>query len=134
MHRFILALAVLALPLLAAACGSDSDNGTSPTASSGGDKAGHITLKMFDNSFKPKEVTVKAGTKVTFDLPNVGILPHNMHIASERGVYRESPWMTETIGGGKTTSLEWDVPATAGKYLFRCDVHEVEMTGTITVE
>ena len=26
------------------------------------------------------------------------------------------------------------VPTTAGTYLFRCDVHEVEMTGTITVE
>lgn len=129
MNRLFLILGLLALPLLAAACGSDSDNG-----SSGGDKPGHITLKMFDNYFKPNEVTVKAGTKVTFDLPNVGILPHNLHIASERGIYRESPWMTETIGGGKTTSLAWDVPATAGKYLFRCDVHEVEMTGTITVE
>lgn len=128
----LLVLALFALPLLLVACGSgdDDDGGASATST----KPGHITLKMFDNSFKPNEVTVKAGTKVTFDLPNVGILPHNMHIASERGIYRESPWLTDTIGQGKTTSLEWDVPATAGKYLFRCDVHEAEMTGTITVE
>jgi len=120
--------AAVALPLLFAACGSDSDD------SGGKGKPGAITLKMFDNSFKPNEITVKAGSKVTFDLPNVGILPHNMHIASERGIYRESPWMSETIGGGQTTKLEWDVPATPGKYLFRCDVHEADMTGTITIE
>lgn len=132
MHfRFFLPF-LLALPLLLVACGSGDDDESGDAG--GATKPGHITLKMFDNSFKPNEVTVKAGTKVTFDLPNVGILPHNMHIASERGVYRESPWLTDTIGGGKTTSLEWDVPPTAGKYLFRCDVHEAEMTGTITVE
>ena len=130
MNRSLVVFALLLLPLLAAACGSDSDD----SSGGGGGKPGHITVKMFDNSFKPNEITVKAGTKVTFDLPNVGILPHNMHIASDRGVYRESPWMTETILGGKTVSLEWDVPATAGTYLFRCDVHEAEMTGKITVE
>ena len=130
MNRFLLLALLLALPVFAAACGSDSggDSGGSEA------KPGHLTVKMFDNSFKPNEITVKAGTKVTFDLPNVGILPHNMHIASDRGVYRESPWMSETILGGKTTTLEWDVPATAGTYLFRCDVHEAEMTGKITVE
>lgn len=128
MRRLLAGIALAALPALVIACGSDS------SGDDGGDKPGQITVKMFDNSFKPNEITVKAGSKVTFSLPNVGILPHNMHIASERGVYRESPWMSETIGGGQTTKLEWDVPAAPGKYLFRCDVHEAEMTGTLTVE
>lgn len=71
----------------AVACGSDSDGG-----SDGGDKPGDITLGQGLRAyFKPNEVTVKAGTKATFDLPNVGILPHNLHIASECGIYRESP-------------------------------------------
>jgi plastocyanin len=79
---------------------------------------------------------VKAGTKVTFDLPNVGQLPHNMHIASLRGIYRESPWVSEpeVTNGGQTGRLVWEVPAEAGTYNFRCDYHEAEMTGTITVE
>lgn len=130
MNRFLVLFGLLLLPLLAVACGSDS-GGSSGTPAA---KPGHIAVEMLDNSFKPNDITVKAGTKVTFDLTNVGILPHNMHIASDRGVYRESPWMTETILGNKKTKLEWDVPTTAGTYLFRCDVHEVEMTGTITVE
>lgn len=122
---------VLAIVVVASACGSASgtSDGTSPAT-----RDGVITVKMFDNSFKPADITVAAGTRVTFHLPNVGILPHNMHIASERGIYRESPWMSPTINGGQTTELVWDVPEAAGTYKFRCDVHEVEMVGTLTVE
>jgi plastocyanin len=89
---------------------------------------------MLDSSFQPASLIVSAGSSVTFDLPNVGVLPHNMHIASERGVYRESPWMSETITGGKKTSLVWEVPEAPGRYRFRCDVHEAVMVGTITVQ
>ena len=131
MKRWLLPLFLGAI-LLAAACGGDSDD--SGTTGAPAAKPGHITVKMLDNSFKPAEISVKAGTTVTFDLPNIGILPHNMHIASQRGVYRESPWMSDVINGGKTTSLKWEVPAETGTYLFRCDVHEVEMVGKITVE
>ncbi|MBK7328988.1 MAG: cupredoxin domain-containing protein [Dehalococcoidia bacterium] len=95
-----------------------------------------VEVKMFDNWFKPADITVKAGTTVTFELPNVGKLPHNMHIASSRGVYRESPWISspEPINGGQTGSLTWEVPLEPGIYKFRCDYHEAEMVGTITVE
>ncbi len=123
----MLALALTALLSLSAACGSSSSN-------SAGTTPGQVTIKMFDNSFKPADITVAASTTVTFKLPNVGILPHNMHIASERGIYRESPWITPIINGGQTTELVWEVPAQPGTYNFRCDVHEVEMVGTITVE
>ena len=132
MKRWLLPLFVGTVFLAAACGGGDSDGaGTSGTPAA---KPGHITVKMLDNSFRPAQISVKAGTTVTFDLPNVGILPHNMHIASQRGVYRESPWTSEIVNGGKTTSLKWDVPAETGTYLFRCDVHEVEMVGKITVE
>ena len=50
---------------------------------------------MLDNSFKPAEITVSAGTTVTFDLPNIGQVPHNMHIASARGIYRETDWLSK---------------------------------------
>ena len=59
-----------------------------------------------------------------------------MHIASSRGVYRESPWISspEPINGGQTGSLTWEVPLEPGSYKLRCDYHEAEMVGTITVE
>lgn len=124
---------------LLAACGGDDDNGGTVTAD--GDTASvadgeTLEVRMFDNYFRPKDITVKAGTKVTFDLPNVGELPHNMHIASLRGIYRESPWLSEpqVTNGGQTGHLAWEVPAETGTYKFRCDYHEAEMVGTITVE
>ena len=119
----------MAAVIAGAACGGGDDG------EGAGD--GHtIEIKMFDNWFKPADITVKAGTTVTFELPNVGKLPHNMHIASSRGVYRESPWISspEPINGGQTGSLTWEVPLEPGVYKFRCDYHEAEMVGTITVE
>ena len=91
---------------------------------------------MLDNSFRPNKVSVAAGSTVTFELPNKGKLPHNMHIASARGVYRESPWVSkpEVTNGGERGTLTWEVPAEPGDYKFRCDFHEVEMTGTLTVK
>lgn len=122
----------LGLLLLTAACSS----GQSPTVSGTPDSGGTMKIKMLDSTFEPDQITVKAGTTVKFELPNVGVLPHNMHIASARGVYRESPWASqpEPINGGKTGSLTWEVPSEAGTYKFRCDYHESTMFGTITVE
>jgi len=125
-------IVALAAALIIAACGSED----MPTASGAPDSAGAIKVKMLDSVFEPDYLTVKAGTTVKFELPNLGVLPHNMHIASARGVYRESPWISqpEPINGGKTGSLTWEVPAEAGTYKFRCDYHESTMFGTITVE
>jgi plastocyanin len=136
MHRGIRWIAIGALTfvavVVAGACGSDNGD------SDGGDTTqnGSMTVKMLDSVFQPDHLTVKAGTTVKFELPNLGVLPHNMHIASARGVYRESPWVSqpEPINGGKTGSLTWEVPAEAGTYKFRCDYHESTMFGTITVE
>jgi plastocyanin len=135
----LLAGTVLVLGL-ATACGGDDDD-EDGGASAGGDTATvadgeTLEVKMFDNYFRPKDITVKAGTTVTFELPNVGKLPHNMHIASLRGIYRESPWVSEpeVTNGGQTGTLVWEVPAETGTYKFRCDYHEAEMVGTVTVE
>jgi len=136
----LLASALL-LTVLAASCGGDDDSGNGGAASTAGGPASvadgaTLEVKMFDNYFRPKDITVKANTTVTFKLPNVGKLPHNMHIASLRGVYRESPWVStpEVTNGGQTGTLTWKVPAETGVYKFRCDYHEAEMVGTITVE
>ena len=123
-----------------AACGSgdDSERGATatvpPTPSVVVSQT--ITLTMFDDSFEPREITVKGGNTVRFTLPNAGLAPHNMHIASSRGLYRESPWIStpEPIIGGQTGELVWTAPSAPGAYKFRCDYHEVAMIGLIRVE
>jgi uncharacterized cupredoxin-like copper-binding protein len=39
----------------------------------------------------------------------------------------------EIIGAGDDGELTWDLPE-AGDFRFRCDIHPVEMVGTITVQ
>lgn len=126
-----LALGGPLIVLAMAACGGGGQFDADST-----DEPGTIEVKMFDNSFKPDQITVTRGTTVTFKLPNVGQLPHNMHIASARGVYRESPWLSKPAlsNAGETGTLVWEVPDEPATYKFRCDIHEVEMIGTITVE
>jgi plastocyanin len=129
--------ATVVVALLAGACsgGEDSEDDTaSTTGVLEGD--GTMVIKMFDNYYRPDALTVTAGSTVTFDLVNVGQLPHNMHIASLRGVYRESPWLSEPAlsNPGQKGRLTWEVPSEPGVYKFRCDIHEVEMVGTVTVQ
>lgn len=93
-----------------------------------------VTMK--DNAFEPKALSLKAGQKVTFELPNIGKVPHNMRIAPAGGNY-DSPASVvtspEIINPGKSGTLEWTAPSEPGTYQFRCDIHPVDMTGTIIV-
>ncbi|HUF53630.1 MAG TPA: hypothetical protein VMR52_07635 [Dehalococcoidia bacterium] len=121
--------------------GDDDDNGGAPTLVDGA-----VEIVMGDNFFRPTDVTVTAGETVTFNLENQGAAIHNMHIAGPDGEYAvsglcetggEEPCSDpDTMPGGSTGILEWNVPAdAAGSQIpFRCDFHVVEMTGTITVQ
>jgi nitrite reductase (NO-forming) len=94
-------------------------------------------VAMLDNSFEPADLTVAAGEEVTFVLPNEGDAMHNMRIADGNGDYDTDESIVsdpELIPGGDSGTLTWTAPTEAGTYDFRCDVHPVEMTGTITVE
>ncbi|MGE3077159.1 MAG: cupredoxin domain-containing protein [Dehalococcoidia bacterium] len=130
-----LAAAVSAALLTAglAACGGSDDD-----AADAGSQAdpGNIVIKMYDSNFKPADLTVTAGETVTFQLPNIGQLPHNMRIATPEGVYRDSTWVStpEIINPERTGTLTWEAPADPGKFKYRCDIHPDVMVGTITVE
>ncbi len=95
-----------------------------------------VKLALTDNAFSQKEITIAAGSKVTFQLDNEGKVPHNMQVANSSGsfdgkdVVNSSP---EIINPGKQARLEWTAPATPGTYKFRCEIHPTDMTGTITV-
>ncbi|MCA9830327.1 MAG: copper-containing nitrite reductase [Dehalococcoidia bacterium] len=99
--------------------------------------SGDIPVEMRDNSFAPKTMTVAAGSTVTFQLDNVGKAIHNMQIANSAGDYDAADAVKsdpELIRPGEKGELEWKVPAKAGTYKFRCEIHPVEMTGTLTVK
>lgn len=90
-----------------------------------------VTVEMLDNRFQPAEITVTAGTEVTF--LGVGRNPHN-------AVASDSSWSTEDDFGsleqfeGDVATLTFDSP---GTYSFFCTFHgnaEGEgMAGTLTV-
>jgi plastocyanin len=56
-----------------------------------------------------------------------------MHIADSVGSF-DNDVVGDLANGGQTVELTWTVPSARGTYRFRCDVHPVEMVGTITVE
>lgn len=99
--------------------------------------SGDIQMEMRDNSFAPRTMTVAAGSTVTFQLSNVGKAIHNMRIANSSGNYEASDAVVSTPElqrPGESGRLAWRVPSQAGTYKFRCDIHPVEMVGTITVK
>jgi nitrite reductase (NO-forming) len=121
----------------AAAAASGHDMSPAPSGSPAAVSTGTIKVTMKDNVFDPKQITVKAGDSVMFDVVNTGKVPHNMHIAPIDGNFdsaSSSVTTPEIINAGKSGMIDWKVPAQAGTYKFRCDIHPTDMTGTITVQ
>jgi nitrite reductase (NO-forming) len=95
-----------------------------------------VEVSMRDNLFEPKEITVEAGQKVTFDLANGGALPHNMRIAGPDGKYNtgdDTVSSPDVVLGNQKGTLEWLGAAQAGSIPFQCDIHPGVMSGTITI-
>jgi plastocyanin len=147
-------LVVLAVTFVAAFInvrdGEGQANGisdTTPTPADGdGDRPpsdGVINVVMGDNFFDPREITVTAGSAVTFALVNQGAAIHNMHIADAEGNYAsglcdasagDACSAPNAVRSGQTATLEWQVPDSPGQYPFRCDFHPIDMVGVITVQ
>jgi plastocyanin len=130
-----LILACLALGLVAAGCGGDDgsdssgDSGakTSSEPAAGGGGAG-AQVGMKNIQFDPKDLTVKAGEKITFT--NDEAIPHDVHKTSGPG----DDFASGETGGmqeGDTFELKLDKP---GKYEYVCNVHAPGMAGSITVK
>jgi len=104
-----------------------------PAASSEGVQ---IEMRMSDSFFETKEVSVEAGQKVTFDLVNDGILPHNMRIAGPDGKYNTDDDVVSSpdiVLGNQKAALEWQAGGSPGRIPFQCDIHPGVMAGAITV-
>ena len=121
-------LAVLVLAALLAACGGDSGGKAKPTATSTQDPAmrPEAQIVLSGSTFQPKEITVKAGTKVTWI--NQDSFAHTVTAGT-----RDNPsglFDSKNLAGGGTFSYVFDQP---GTYNYFCGIHS-GMDGTVIVQ
>ncbi len=125
MRRVLILVACTGLGLgVLGGCGSGSGSGSAPDKSSGGSVSGQ-TLEAVDNAFKPAQLTLPAGQKVTLTLKNDGATLHNFAI--------DALGVSKDVEAGKQVTVSF-TPASAGTLPFYCKYHQaLGMTGTITV-
>lgn len=129
----LLALLIACLALTVTACGDDDDDGggsstgsTPTTEQTKTDPAedkmggGAESVSIVDNDYEPKDVTVAAGTTVTWT--NDGDAPHT--------VTAEGDFDSGTIDPGGTFEQKLE---TAGEIKYVCTIHPGQ-EGSITVE
>jgi uncharacterized cupredoxin-like copper-binding protein len=146
-RKFLVALAVIAMPLFLAACGGDDSSSTSAatpsttsseassteastTASGGGGGGETVALSETEYKIDPADSTVKAGS-VTFDVTNDGATVHNLEIEGN-GIEEQG---TDDLQPGDTGDLTVDLQP--GTYTVYCSIdgHEdLGMKGAITVQ
>jgi plastocyanin len=126
MKRLFLALGLVAIAAMSAACASAAPT---PSVSGPVDPNGP-TVVAKDMKFQTGQVEVKAGQNLTLHFDNQDSAPHNV------AIYTDSSAGTPVSVGQVVTSGSSDqvIPAlAAGTYFFRCDVHH-DMTGTIVAK
>jgi plastocyanin/heme-degrading monooxygenase HmoA len=105
-----------------------------------------LVILMGDNYFefegeRDPTITVPANEEITFELPNIGLAIHNMHVATADGVYIDQFCDEDSevacsdpplVPGGQDATITFTLEP--GTYPFRCDFHPVEMIGTLVAE
>lgn len=132
----------LGLALLAIACGGSEAKDSPSTGETPADdpppaSGASFDISMGDNFFEPNEFTVSPGQTVTFNITNDGQAIHNMRVAGPDGEYgNEDDAVSDPdiVRGSETAVLTWTAPNEPGTYIFQCDFHPVDMTGTIVVQ
>lgn len=85
-------------------------------------------------AFTTSSLEAKAGETVTVEYTNDSKVPHNVTFYDGPDASGEQIAHTETITGpDASTRITFEAPATPGDYLFRCELHPMQMTGTLTV-
>jgi plastocyanin len=126
MKRLLLALSLVAVAAIGAACSSAS----AQPLPSGPVDANGPTIVAKDMAFSPSTVEIAANKNVMIHFDNQDSAPHNVAIYKD-STASEKVSVGEVISASKTDQV---VPAlAAGTYFFRCDVH-TNMTGTIVVK
>ncbi|MFN2290989.1 MAG: plastocyanin/azurin family copper-binding protein [Anaerolineae bacterium] len=120
--RFFLAVLLMLVMSALAACGATPTE--TPTEGPAG--GGQVDVTMINTSFKPKEITIQAGTTVVWT--NEDPLPHTVTSGT-----RDNPsglFDSGTVGQGETFQFTFEEP---GTYEYFCSIHP-GMDGTVIVE
>lgn len=148
---FTALLAVVVLATALWACGSSSKTtkpgGVTPATNAGGGGQGSTpgsfygpattvngptaTIKVIDDDFQPKNLVIKAGTKVTFDATG-----HNQHdIVPDDPAKFDFSVPPQNLPPGGQASFTFSKP---GTYYYYCSLHATatagDMRGVITVQ
>lgn len=91
-----------------------------------------VPMTATDNKFDPKQVTAKVGEATSIVFANKGAAIHNLRIIGVPGEDGKDV-QTALLAGGKSGTVTFTAPK-AGSFKFVCDVHPVEMTGTLVVK
>ena len=113
-------ITLAAAVVLVAACGNGQPAPASPAQTSG--SPGPATVTIFDFAFDPADVTVSAGTTVTWTNAEDGIA----HTTTSD----DDVWASGTLNSGDTFSHTFDEP---GTFTYLCTIHPF-MKASITVE
>ena len=162
-HRSPLIAGVVAGALLASACGGSGEDAparpavspaptraagpaTSPVATRAPAGPGpalstpapddtpatRITLGALDNAFERPGLRVPAGEQVTLTLENRGAALHDWQVLGVADV-AGAPIKTPLLAAGQTATIQFTIDR-PGSYAFYCEVHPVEMRGTLAVQ
>lgn len=120
---------VLLVPILA--LGSCSSDGKDPSAS-GGNGGPTVSTKLL--SYDPQELTVKAGTTVTWTVgDNIGhtVTTGSFELGGDglRTSENADGMLDQPIGPGKDATFTFEKP---GTYTYYCSIHK-GMTGVVEV-
>lgn len=111
---------------------ADGHTMDAPASGHGSAAAVKLDVTMLDNKFAQPQLSAKAGEMVSVNVVNKGSALHNLRIAGVPGDGGKDA-QSALLTGGASGSFTF-TPAKAGTYKFICDVHPVEMTGTLTVK
>ena len=139
-------LAILAIGLVAAACGDDDDEeptgtrtpGASPTAAgtaaTATPAAGATQIEIVAAAlgFNKGSLEATAGQPFTITLDNQDSVSHTLEIYTEEGGDEIAGVEPSTVSPGSTGTLTTTI-AEPGDYYFQCDFHPQQMNGTLTV-
>ena len=137
---------VVALMVLATACGGDEPGAstsptptasdlptttTSPSPTSTGNPAGANTVAIIDNSFDPPELAVTVNTEVAWT--NQGSAPHSVNgsQAFDSNPDCDAANFDKCLQPGQAFRHTF---TTAGRFAYVCDIHGPLMSGAIVVQ
>ena len=125
--------AVLAIALLAAACGGTSSGAVNTTAASPAPAGGSTGVSIANYAFAPQTLTVKPGTTVTWT--NNDSVPHNVVSTNDASTSASTTgtFSSGNLTKGQTFSFTFDK---VGTYYYECSIHAAMagMHGTVVVQ